>query len=39
MVIFVHDLGENKLVSVDDIMGTFWVHFEEMSVRIVCARM
>ena len=39
MVIFVHDLGENKFVSIDDIMGTFWVHFGEMSVRIGCAQM
>jgi hypothetical protein len=27
VVIFVHDLGENKLVSVDDDMGMFWVLF------------
>lgn len=38
MVIFVRDLGESKLVSMD-VMGTFWVHFGEMSVRIGCAWM
>jgi len=38
VIIFVHDLGGNKLKSIDD-MGMFWIHFGEMHVRIGCARM